>query len=346
MKAFILLLALCGVAAAHDVRGEALFLDVGDDVVELELHVPTAHLAMAHTAASDALTYVQLRADDGRAFAGRLLGVATTDTEARVTMRFTPPAGATARWFRLSDELVLHAIVNANAYVFLRRDLRDGEIAEPTLVGTLHYQQRTLDIDRSAGTWFSGLTAAFHLGMDHIREGTDHLMFLLALLIVAPLAARAGRWERGRHGVLRVIAIASAFTLGHSITLALGAIGGVALPSRLVESLIAVSILVTAVHAWRPLFPGKEPLVAGLFGLIHGLAFATALAGFGFDRSSLVLALLGFNLGVEAMQLIVILLVVPPLILLARKPFYAWPRHAAAAACACAAMFWLYQRAI
>lgn len=343
MKVFILLCALCGLAAAHDVRGEVIFLDVGDDAVELELRVPTAQLQLAKTDARDALTYVQLHAEDGRAFAGSLGTITTIDNEVRVTLRFTPPEGATARWFRLSDELVLHTVVNANVYAFLRRDIREMNDS-PTLVGTMHYQQRSLDVDRTAGSWFSGLTAAFHLGLDHIREGTDHLMVLLALLVVAPLAARGRQWERGRRGLTRVVAIATAFTLGHSLTLALGAVGGIALPTKLVESLIAVSILVSAVHAWRPLFAGKEPLVAGLFGLVHGLAFATALSGFGFDRGSLIIALLGFNLGVEAMQLLVIAMIVPSLVVLARLPVYSWFRRLAALTCAGAALIWLYER--
>jgi hypothetical protein len=128
-------------------------------------------------------------------------------------------------------------------------------------------------------TW-SGFAGAFHLGVRHIAEGTDHLLFLLTLLLPAPLLAVANRWN-GRATVRRslnqIVRIVTAFTLGHTLTLALSGFGLVRLSSRPVEVLIAVSILVSAIHAIRPLFPGREAIIAASFGLIHGLAFASAL---------------------------------------------------------------------
>src|SRR6201999_1656522 len=100
------------------------------------------------------------------------------------------------------------------------------------------------------------------------------------LLLPAPLVALAGRW-RGRatmrRSLVHILGIVTAFTLGHSLTLALSGFGLVRLPSRPVEVLIAISILVSAIHAMRPLFPGREALIAASFGLVHGLAFASAL---------------------------------------------------------------------
>jgi len=364
-------------AAAHDVRGEVALLDVGDRAVDLELTVPAVQLALARhgsiedlratpTAelAADARDQVVLRARDGRRFSVEVHGVAITAAPASpdvvFALRFTPPPGASARWFELSDELVLRGVVNGNVYVFVRRDLQGGVLGDaPALAGNLHYQQRRLVVDRTAGSWWSSLAAAFHLGEDHIRGGTDHLMFLLMLLVVAPLT-RAGRtWgapASPRRGVVRTATIATAFTLGHSLTLALGAVAGVTLPARLVETAIAASILVSAIHAWRPVLPGPgtsrlgglggEPLVAAGFGLIHGLAFATALAGFGFDRPSLALALVGFNLGVEAMQLAVIAAIVPSLLVLARHPGYRALRTCAAAVAGGAALVWIAERGL
>lgn len=354
---------LCAARAeAHDVRGELAFLDIGDRVVELQLEVPMFQLAVARAQTleqlqaepmarlvDDARAHVALYARDGRSFA---LTVRRAEFDhdgqaVRFLMRATPPAGAPARWFTFADDLVLHTVVNANVYVFLRRDLQSGALGEaPTLIGTLHYQQRDLVVDRTAGTWRASVAATFWLGVAHIRDGTDHLMFLLVLLVVAPLAGPGWRTSTtARRGLVRTARIATAFTLGHSLTLALGAIFQPALPVRVVESAIAVSILVSALHAWRPMFAGKEPVIAGAFGLVHGLAFATALAGFGYDRPSLVLALLGFNLGVEAMQLLVIALTVPSLLVLARHPAYRWLRLAAAAIAGAAALLWLYERA-
>ncbi len=103
----------------------------------------------------------------------------------------------------------------------------------------------------------------------------------------------------------------TAFTIGHSITLIGGAFFGWALPSRPVEVLIAISILVSAIHACRPLFPGREAWVAGGFGLVHGLAFATLIGRFGLEPLQKAQSILGFNLGIELVQLGVVLAILP-----------------------------------
>ena len=151
------------------------------------------------------------------------------------------------------------------------------------------------------------------LGLHHIAEGTDHLLFLLAPLLPAPhLASRAGggeRWgaARGvRASVRAMVGVVSGFTVGHSTSLALAACGLVDVPTRLVEVLVAASILVSALHAWRPLFAGVEIWIAAAFGLVHGLAFAEVLSGLDFDGATLALSLVGFNLGIDAMQLAVV----------------------------------------
>ena len=135
--------------------------------------------------------------------------------------------------------------------------------------------------ERMGGAGFSSL---YRLGVRHIADGTDHLLFLLTLLLPAPLLVCGTRWggvANTRNSALRILKIVTAFTIGHSVTLALAALGFVHVPSRPVEVLIAVSILVSAIHALRPLFPGREAGLAAFFGLIHGLAFAATLAEFG-----------------------------------------------------------------
>jgi hypothetical protein len=169
---------------------------------------------------------------------------------------------------------------------------------------------------------------------------------VLTLLLPAPLVARGHRWAGSvspRRAVRRIATITLAFTLGHSTTLALGALG-VPVPQHLVEAAIAVSILVAAAHALRPLFPGREAFAAAAFGLVHGLAFSETLRGLDLTGSRLVLSLLGFNLGIEAMQLVVVALVLPPLVLLARSGRYQTLRVSASAATAAAAAGWLLAR--
>ena len=199
--------------------------------------------------------------------------------------------------------------------------------------------QSTYELDYTQAGGPSGSAPArwwtpslFRLGMSHIAEGTDHLLFLLVLLLPAPLLVAGSRW-RGATGVrtslLRILRIVTAFTLGHSITLALAAFGAVHVPSHPIEVLIAVSILVSAVHALRPIFPGREARIAAFFGLIHGLAFASTLSELGLGRWERLAGILSFNLGIETMQMAVVALTLPSLILMSRTRAYPWLRVAA-----------------
>jgi hypothetical protein len=167
-------------------------------------------------------------------------------------------------------------------------------------------------------------------------------------LLSAPLVASAGRW-RGRKSVRAsvrsILAIVSGFTLGHSISLALASSGWIEVPTRAVEVLVAVSILVSCIHVWRPLFAGRELWVASAFGLVHGLAFAEMLAGLDFDGTTLALSLVGFNLGIEAMQLLVIAATLPLLLALSTTRYYAAVSGAAAGFAAACALGWIVERA-
>ncbi len=134
------------------------------------------------------------------------------------------------------------------------------------------------------------------LGVEHILSGVDHLLFVVGLLFLVGLNAR-------------LVATISAFTLAHSLTLAASALGWFTLRSPPVEATIALSIVLVAAEAlhdrqtWSRRWPA---LVAFLFGLIHGLGFAGALKEIGLPQQNVPLALLSFNLGVEAGQLMVV----------------------------------------
>ncbi|MBI2738960.1 MAG: HupE/UreJ family protein [Rhodospirillales bacterium] len=140
------------------------------------------------------------------------------------------------------------------------------------------------------------------LGVEHIIGGIDHLLFLLALL-----ALSTSFWQ--------TVKIVTAFTVAHSITLSLAALGLVDVPSSIVEPLIAASIVWVAVeNLLAPTGAGRRWLIAAMFGLIHGLGFASALAELGLSRDALVQALIGFNIGVELGQLAFVAVVMPPLV--------------------------------
>ena len=197
---------------------------------------------------------------------------------------------------------------------------------------------------RLAGFQFSSL---FHLGMRHIAEGTDHLLFLLTLLLPAPLLPGRLRWgppDRVRQSLLRILGIVTAFTLGHSITLTLAALGVVHVADRLVEVLVAASILVSALHALRPIVSGKEAWIATFFGLIHGLAFAATLDRLGLGRLERLVGILAFNLGIETMQAVVVLAILPSLLLLSRTRVYPAFRTTGALFAGAAALAWIAER--
>ncbi|MGW0828829.1 HupE/UreJ family protein, partial [Streptomyces sp. NPDC002845] len=184
-------------------------------------------------------------------------------------------------------------------------------------------------------------------GGDHILTGTDHLLFLLILLLPAPLAATGRRWDGlvgARSALLRIGRITLAFTAGHSVALAVTALGRLDIPDWPVEAFIAGSILVGAIHAIRPLFPGKEALVAGVFGLGHGMAFSFVLAEMHLSTGQLVTSLLGFNLGIELVQLLLVCLTLPSLLVLARLRIQPTLRLAGALLTATAAVGWLADR--
>jgi len=146
-------------------------------------------------------------------------------------------------------------------------------------------------------------------GIWHILIGFDHILFLVSLLLPAVFVLRGRSWdpaERFAPVFWDVLRIVTAFTLAHSITLSLAALSIIALPSRLVESTIALSVVLAATNNLWPVVGGRRWAVALGFGLIHGFGFASVLADLGLPRDALMVALVGFNLGVEAGQLAIV----------------------------------------
>ncbi len=162
-------------------------------------------------------------------------------------------------------------------------------------------------------------------GIWHILIGFDHILFLVSLLLPAVFILQRGGWvpaERFAPVFWDVLRIVTAFTLAHSITLSLAALSVVALPSRLVESTIALSVVLAALNNLWPVVGGRRWVVAFGFGLIHGFGFASVLADLGLPRDALVLALVGFNLGVEAGQLAIVAVFLPVSYWLRRTGIY------------------------
>lgn len=162
-------------------------------------------------------------------------------------------------------------------------------------------------------------------GMWHIWIGYDHILFLLSLLLPAVLAWQAARWQPAadfRDAFVDVLKIVTAFTLAHSITLSLATLGVISLPSRWVESAIAASVVLAALNNLWPMIHGRRWAMAFAFGLIHGFGFASVLADLGLPQGTLALALVGFNVGVELGQLVIVAAFLPLAFMLRDTRFY------------------------
>ena len=167
--------------------------------------------------------------------------------------------------------------------------------------------------------WQDVMSAFIKHGVWHIWIGFDHILFIISLLLPSVMILRAGAWEpvgNFKSALLFVIKVITLFTVAHSVTLSLSALGIVKLPVRLVEAVIAVSIIVVALNNIFPIFNRRIWWVVFGFGLFHGLGFANVLAPLGAERSSLLTALIGFNVGVELGQLAIILALFPLLFMI------------------------------
>jgi hypothetical protein len=162
-------------------------------------------------------------------------------------------------------------------------------------------------------------------GIWHIWIGFDHILFLLSLLLPAVLVHERRRWTgvgSFHVALVEVLWVVTAFTVAHSITLSLAALQFIGLPSRLVESAIAASVVLAAANNLWPMVERRRWLVAFSFGLIHGFGFASVLTELGLPKDALVLSLLGFNVGVEFGQLAIVAAFLPVAYMPRNTPLY------------------------
>lgn len=165
----------------------------------------------------------------------------------------------------------------------------------------------------------------FYQGLLHIWIGFDHMLFLVSLLLTAVLVRRDDSWQpvsRARDAFLNTLKIITVFTISHSITLALAALGIVDVPIGPVEAIIAASIIVVALNNIFVFFSAHRWLLIFVFGLVHGVGFASALGDLQFRNVKLEKILIMFNVGVEIGQIAVVLLVLPVLFYLRNRLIY------------------------
>lgn len=184
----------------------------------------------------------------------------------------------------------------------------------------------TMDLTKSS-IW-PGVIAMIKQGVWHIWIGIDHILFLLALILPAVVRRKNNSiygWEpvlKFKTAFIYIVKVVTFFTIAHTITLTLASLEIVNLPSQLVESIIAFSIGLAALHNIKPIFKMKDWMIAFIFGLFHGFGFASVLGDLGLTGEFLTLSLLGFNVGVEIGQLVIIAAIFPLLYFIRKSSFY------------------------
>ena len=234
----------------------------------------------------------------------------------------------------------------------LHRGLVSLDYDDQARLAVLGPDSRTLDLTGTDTPGYFSVFATFvYQGVIHLLIGLDHILFLLVLIIPATLSfpktqVPSGRSRALRGRLLELAGIITAFTVAHSITLALAALNVVSLPIAWVETVIALSIGLAALNVAWPILGHKTWKLAFGFGLVHGFGFASVLGDLTSGVSGLAVALAGFNLGVELGQLALLVMGFPVLYYLGKKRVYqkgAVP--VMLAAIGAISLFWVVQRA-
>lgn len=232
----------------------------------------------------------------------------------------------------------------------LHRGLLQVDFNGKVQTGVLSPEQQTLSLDLKHSANWNEFLQFVKEGVWHIWVGYDHILFLLSLLLPAVLCWQSGRWQPQksfRVTLWEVLKIVTAFTLAHSITLSLAVLGLVSLPSQWVESVIAASVLIAALHNLYPIIHTRLWIMTFIFGLVHGLGFASVLIDLGLPSKSLALALAGFNLGVEIGQVIIVSVFIPMAFLIRHS--WSYQRlvlNFGSIAIALVALVWLVERSL
>lgn len=355
---------------SFDVKSDRIYATLKVPMPELQLAVPfdvsqqTETLLQEHQTqlTNYFLAHIRAQSMDGHEWQIKILDVKLAEAQQTATGKYQeltlavlmqPPSNQYVRHFNLFYDAIIHQVVTHKIFVTLRHDWPSGKTddTEKSLgVVELNIADNNIPpllVNLDEGSNWAGFWAMVRLGIHHILGGVDHLLFLLALLLPTTLIAENGRWTTFagiKTSILNVLKIVTAFTIGHSLSLFLATLQWVSLPVQPVEITIAITVFVTAIHALRPIFAKREIYIALAFGLIHGLAFSEVLTELNLDGKEMMLSLLGFNLGIEFIQVFVIFITIPWIIILSKNHHYTYFRMAGALLAIIASMAWITER--
>jgi len=268
----------------------------------------------------------------------------------QTSIAFSPPRNEVGTAFIIYSDLVQSEVLDHHIVIYLRKDWESGIFSDdPQMIGNIRFLSNSIRVERKDKSLWTGFKSTFLLGMRHIIEGYDHLLFLTMLLLPAPLlkknysykkttyrnypfplegskifvllkniikentiySADVYEYKKPKETFVFLFKIVTAFTIGHSLTLILGAIQIIKPPLAWVEVFIAISVMITSMNVVHYFLYKLEIWIAGGFGLIHGLAFSSTVSEFGVHSIQLLLSILGFNLGIELIQFLIILVSIP-----------------------------------
>lgn len=349
--AILAAMAMAGVAGAHSGNQGYVYLDIFDSTIEGEIHyvvadlnevlgleIPTdpegaaawaeANPEAIHAYSADHIAVSDINGTQWPISFGGFDGLEGADgayliVEFAVDREFVE----VPRQFVVSYDAIMHAMPERDALLAIATDFGSGTFNNEadTLLRYIA-DDTTQTVDLGDTSFWSGVTGVVALGVEHIRIGTDHILFVVALVLPAVLIfVRPNGWQPAPSfgsSLWRVLKIVTMFTVAHTITLTLGGLGIIELPPALVETVIAISIILAALHNIRPVFVNKEWMIAFGFGLVHGFGFAGLLSDLGLTQARQFVSLLGFNIGIELGQAVIILLIFPALYLARRTRAY------------------------
>lgn len=348
-----------GSASAHSLASSAVRLELTTDDISGSITLAVASLDLAFDEASrsdvlapdeyeaQAIAYLESRlvidGVDGTEWVEHVTGYERQTVEGIETIAVefdVDVVGDDPTAFTVTYDGIIEAVPDHEAVLVLV-----DATNRASTPGVFAHDDTTVTIGDGAPS--TGLADMVRYGFHHVVEGADHLLFLLTLLLPAPLVVSAGRWRRGDglgRSLRRVVHVVTAFTLGHSLTLVATSVGWIDLPTRPIEVVIALSVAVSAVHAIRPLARRGEPMIAAGFGLVHGMAFAGILTDLGLEGTTSLASVAAFNVGIELAQLAAIALVFPSVYLIVSRRSAGVIRVIGASIALVASMGWMVDR--
>lgn len=366
LAAAILLLAIfCPVppASSHMTSYGFLKADLTDDSVSGQLELAVRDLDIAYKLDADGdgkVTWEELQSREAEiaekvfsklSIGSRLepctltpgpLALDIRGGETYAIFAFSGRCEELGRLVRVSYDLMFDIDAQHRALVDFRRD-------ESSYSGVMTPDAKVIEFDLGTNNLSAIILSYIQQGAHHIWIGYDHILFLVTLLLSAVLTRTKRKWlpvEDFSGAFWSTAKVVTAFTLAHSVTLSVAAFGLVELPSRLVESVIAASIIVAAINNLYPVVTRRLWVMAFVFGLMHGFGFASVLNEFGLPPDRKLTALLSFNVGVELGQLAIVVGLLP-FLYLARKSL-AYTRvvmPVGSLVIAVVAVIWLVERA-